>query len=128
MSEEKPDLEELMQRINQLLNVLNMISKDLADISNSLKKVGVPEAAPQPAPPLPPPAKAKAVKDVQALFPDDLMQMLEFEETEEYVKIKPRQYLGSGNFAKIASIIRGAGGEYISAGKQSHFRVPKEKM
>ncbi len=128
MSEEKPDLEELTQRINQLLNVLNMISKDLADISNSLKKVGVPAAAPQPAPPPPPPAKAKAVADVRTLFPQDLEQMLEFEEMEEYIKIKPRRYLGSGNFAKIASIIRDAGGEYISAGKQSHFRVPKEKM
>ena len=29
------------------------------------------------------------------------------------------------NFAKIASIVRGAGGEYISAGKESHFRIPK---
>ena len=128
MSEEKPNIEELVQRIDQLLNVLNMISKDLADISNSLKKVGVPAAAPQPAPPPAPPAKAKAVEDVRMLFSEDLEQMLEFEETEEYIKIKPRRYLGSGNFAKIASIIRGAGGEYISAGKQSHFRIPKEKI
>ncbi|NIV44534.1 hypothetical protein GWN49_06630 [Candidatus Bathyarchaeota archaeon] len=49
-----------------------------------------------------------------------------FEEKKEYVSIKPRQYLGSDNFAKIASIIRDEGGEYISAGKESHFRVPKE--
>jgi len=128
MSEEKPDLEELVQRINQLLNVLNMISKDLADISKSLKKVGVPAAAPQPAPSPAPPAKAEEVEDVRTLFPEDLEQMLEFEETEEYIKISPRRYLGSGNFAKIASIVRDAGGEYISAGKQSHFRIPKEKM
>lgn len=132
MSEEKPNVEELVQRIDQLLNVLNMISKDLGDISKSLKKVGVPEAAPQPAPsPAPspaPPARAKAVEDARTLFPDDLEEMLEFEEKEEYIRIKPRRYLGSGNFAKIASIIRGAGGEYISAGKQSHFRIPKEKL
>lgn len=128
MSEEKPDLEELMQRINQLLNVLNMIAKDLGDISKSLKQVGVPAAAPQPAPSPAPPAKAKAIKDVQMLFPGDLGEMLEFEEADEYVKISPRRFLGSENFAKIASIIREAGGEYISAGKQSHFRVPKEKM
>jgi hypothetical protein len=36
-------------------------------------------------------------------------------------------FLGSENFAKIASAVRGMGGEYISAGKDSHFRVPKKK-
>jgi hypothetical protein len=35
--------------------------------------------------------------------------------------------LGSENIAKIASAMRGMGGEYISAGKDSHFRVPKKK-
>jgi hypothetical protein len=32
--------------------------------------------------------------------------------------------LGSENFAKIAAIVREAGGEYISMGEQSHFRLP----
>jgi hypothetical protein len=41
--------------------------------------------------------------------------------------VKPRQFLGSENFAKIASIARGMGGDYISAGKESHFRIPKKK-
>ncbi len=52
--------------------------------------------------------------------------MLMFEEMEEYIIIKPRQYLGSENFAKIASIVREEDGEYISAGRESHFRLPKE--
>jgi len=52
--------------------------------------------------------------------------MLHFEEEAEYIIIKPRRFLGSENFAKIASIVRGAGGEYISAGKESHFRVSRE--
>jgi len=43
------------------------------------------------------------------------------------VIIKPRQFLGSENFAKIASTVRGIGGEYISAGKESHFRVPRKR-
>jgi len=34
--------------------------------------------------------------------------------------------LGSDNFRRVASIIRDQlSGEYISAGKDSHFRVPK---
>ncbi|NIU85562.1 MAG: hypothetical protein GWN64_19305, partial [Candidatus Thorarchaeota archaeon] len=53
--------------------------------------------------------------------------MLSFEEKDDYVKVKPRRFLGSDNFAKIASIVRGMDGDYVSAGKQSHFRIPKTK-
>jgi hypothetical protein len=53
--------------------------------------------------------------------------LLNIEERNDYIIIKPRQFLGSENFAKIASAVRGMGGEYISAGKDSHFRVPKKK-
>jgi hypothetical protein len=60
------------------------------------------------------------------MFPQELEDLLTFTEKDDYIMIKPRQYLGSENFAKIASIIRGAGGQYISAGKDSHFRVPKQ--
>jgi hypothetical protein len=59
------------------------------------------------------------------MFPQELEGLLTFNEKGDYIIIKPRQYLGSENFAKIASIIRGTGGEYISAGKDSHFRIPK---
>jgi len=61
---------------------------------------------------------------VKSNFPQDLQQILSFEAEGKFVIIKPRQFLGSDNFSKIASIVRGAGGEYISAGKQSHFKVP----
>jgi len=68
-----------------------------------------------------------SVDNVRMLFSKDLEDLLLFEEKEEYVVIRPRQYLGSENFAKIASVIRDEGGEYVSAGKDSHFRVPKRK-
>jgi len=122
MSERKLTIEELSQRIDQLLNVLNMISKDLAEISKSLKASGVPTAAPAATAPT---EKMRTIEDIRVLFSSDLEEMLTFEETGEYIVIKPRRFLGSDNFAKIASIVRSAGGEYISAGKGSHFRVPK---
>ena len=59
-------------------------------------------------------------------FPEDLEALLGFQEKGDYIMVKPRQFLGSENFAKIASAVRGMGGEYISAGKDSHFRVPKK--
>ncbi len=122
MSETKSNVEELLERIDELLNVLKMVSRDLADISKELKATGVPEAAPTPTPT----EGIRTTEDIRVLFPKDLEEMLTFEESGEYIVVKPRQYLGSENFAKIASIIREAGGEYISAGKQSHFRIPRE--
>ncbi|MFQ5999610.1 MAG: hypothetical protein ACE5J6_02410 [Candidatus Bathyarchaeia archaeon] len=127
MSEKKLSVEELLQRIDQLLNVLNIISRDLSEISKSLKTVSIPAAVPAAAPAAAAPAgRMRTIEDVRVLFPSDLEEMLTFEETENYIVVKPRRFLGSDNFAKIASIIRGAGGEYISAGKESHFKVPRE--
>ena len=60
-------------------------------------------------------------------FPEEHEARLSFDEKGYYIIIKPKQFLGSENFAKIASAVRGMGGEYISAGKDSHFRVPKKK-
>jgi len=122
MSERKLGIDELLERIDELLSILKMVSRDLTDISKELKAVGVPETVPTPTPT----AEMRTTDDVRVLFPKDLEEMLTFEESEEYVVVKPRQYLGSDNFAKIASIIREAGGEYISAGKESHFRIPRE--
>jgi len=118
MSEKKLSREELLRRIDELLSVLNMISRDLTEVTKHLKEVTAPAVAPA--------ERARTVENVRVLFPKDLEDMLTFEETGNYVVIKPRQYLGSENFAKIASVVRDAGGEYISAGKESHFRVPKE--
>ncbi|MBS7621897.1 hypothetical protein KEJ32_07290 [Candidatus Bathyarchaeota archaeon] len=88
--------------------------------------------APLPAPPIPPPASPapKALESTQhpsALFPEDLRELLEFTDKGEYWEIKPRKFLGSGNFAKVAHIVREHGGEYYPAGKESHFKIPKRE-
>jgi len=123
MSEGKVSIEELSRRIDQLLNVLNMISKDLTEISKSLKAVSPLTATPTI--PLAPRKGIRSVEDVRESFSSDLEEMLTFEETGDHVMITPRRFLGSDNFARIASIVRSLGGEYISAGKNSHFKVPK---
>jgi len=121
MSEEKLKTEQLLQRIDELLTVLNVISRDLTETSKALKAMaGAPAVAPKEEK-----EEMRTISHIKTLFPKDLGEMLMFEETEEDIIIKPRQYLGSENFAKIASIVRDAGGEYISAGRESHFRVPR---
>ncbi|MGB9915234.1 MAG: hypothetical protein ACPLIG_06430 [Candidatus Bathyarchaeales archaeon] len=134
MSEER--LEKLAKEVEELLVVLGKISEDLRTVVASIKSTLSPQAA-QPAPPpvsQPPVAvaapvmheKKKSIEDIRIAFPEDLENMLSFEDKGDYIIVKPKQFLGSENFARIASTVRGMGGEYISAGKASHFRVPKK--
>jgi hypothetical protein len=73
------------------------------------------------------PAEIKFEK-IAELFPEDLRNLLSFEEQADAIIIRSRQYLGSENFAKIAAVVREASGEYISQGKQSHFRIPRKAV
>src|SRR4030042_1887586 len=131
MSAEKESLERLVERVDELLVVLGKISEDLRTVSASIKSMAVSQIT-QPAPQASAHVshevheKKKSVDDVRLAFPEDLEALLSFQEKEDYIMVKPRQFLGSENFAKIASAVRGMGGEYISAGKDSHFRVPKK--
>ena len=135
MSEERKDLEKLVERIDELLVVLNRVAEDLRQVSISLKSIAVSQlpqpvtVPPTPAPVLPKvPERVQAIDDIKMMFPEDLENLLSFEEKEDYIMIKPRQFLGSENFAKIASVVRGIGGDYVSAGKASHFRVPRKRV
>ncbi|MCW4017161.1 MAG: hypothetical protein NWF00_00525 [Candidatus Bathyarchaeota archaeon] len=147
MSADKEKMDVFVEKIDELLTVLREVSDDLKTVSSSLKSLAVsqitnqPQAAPRPRPtvssPAPRPAptatptapsapSSQTVQDVRMMFTQDLDNMLLFEDKGEYVMIKPKQFLGSENFAKIASTVRGVGGEYISAGRDSHFRVYKK--
>jgi len=141
MSTDKAKVDNLTKRVDELIVILNGISEDLRQVSASLKSLSVqqitqPVAAPPPLSLGQSPTvagapraaeKSKAIEDLRTMFPEDLEGMLNFEEKDDYIIIKPRQYLGSENFSKIASVVRQAGGEYVSAGKASHFRVPRQR-
>jgi hypothetical protein len=148
VSADKEKLNQLLSKVEELTVTLNKVSEELRVVSASLKSLAVGQiTAPKPASPLPtvhvsapvpkpasPPAtapsessKLRSLDDIRMSFPEELESRLGFEEKGDYIIIKPKQFLGSENFAKIASAVRGMGGEYISAGKDSHFRVPKKK-
>ena len=124
------------------LAVRQITSPPTVHVTSSVSKPVAPSPAPKPtvtvstpqpvtASAAPAPAsegsKTRSLNDVKMSFPEDLEARLSFEEKGEFIVIKPKSFLGSDNFAKIALTIRGMGGEYISAGKDSHFRVPKKK-
>ncbi|MCW3980230.1 MAG: hypothetical protein NWF11_02015 [Candidatus Bathyarchaeota archaeon] len=135
LDEAKPEVNEILGRLAEVLDVLNKISEDLQDIARSLRNVGVRrtqvEVTPQLGTPSPvslvskPQPVGRGVEDIRMMFSKELEELLSFEDAGGFIKVKPRQYLGSDNFAKIASTIREAGGEYVSAGRDSHFRIPK---
>jgi hypothetical protein len=129
MSEEDLSVEDILRRLDDLINILKIILNDLSDISKTLRvhvsskieetpslKLSVGQAQ-----------RLKTIDEIQRVFPQDLLGLLLFEVTEDYIIVKPRQYLGSENFARIASIVRDQlKGEYVSHGKESHFRIPRK--
>ena len=129
MSTDKEKLNQLLERVNELLVVLSKVSEDLRSVSASMKSLAVGQIT-QPTTQAPAArevsAKQRSLDDIRMSFPEELEARLGFEEKGDYIIIKPKQFLAE-NFAKIASAARGMGGEYISAGKDSHFRVPKKK-
>jgi hypothetical protein len=134
MSTDKEKLNQLLVRVDELVVTLAKVSEELRSVSASMKSLAVGQITQPPtaaqAPPAPPretSAKQRSLDDIRMSFPEELEARLSFEEKGDYIIIKPKQFLGSENFAKIASAARGMGGEYISAGKDSHFRIPKKK-
>jgi hypothetical protein len=137
MSTDKEKLTHLLAEVDELAITLNKVSEELRSVSASMRSLAVgqitqplPTSAAvqtQPTPAPPTGSKLRSLDDIRMSFPEELEARLSFEEKGDYIIIKPKQFLGSENFAKIASAVRGMGGEYISAGKDSHFRVPKKK-
>lgn len=65
------------------------------------------------------------VARVAELFPRDVRAALSFEGTADVTVIRPKHFLGAGEFTKILEIVKAHNGSYKSAGKGSHFRIPR---
>jgi len=72
------------------------------------------------------PTIQEQLEKIKAPF-GDLADLLTFTVKNGTVVVTPRQFLGAENFAKIASVVRGLGGQYVSEGKNSRFEVPLQK-
>jgi hypothetical protein len=157
VSSEQEKLDLILKRIEEMNAAIVKMQDELRTVSASVKSLAVGQitqpptvhvvstkptvtptvtpkpasaAAPKPAPTPTVPiesGKTRTLDDIRMSFPEELEARLSFEEKGDYIIIKPKQFLGSDNFAKIAAASRGMGGEYISAGKDSHFRIPKKK-
>ena len=144
--EKKLGTSELLERIYEVEVYIGKTLKDqteiLAQIRDELVKntkqvvvknatitpVEVPAATPLP-PAQTPTSSAPDAKlaKILATFPEEILSLINInsEDNNMFFIIKPKQFLGSENFAKIASAVRGLGGEYVSQGRESHFRISK---
>lgn len=103
--------------------------KALEDWQQRMAQAIISAPAPKPIQPKPvtqpPPSQAEI--EIRRQFTVEQEETLSFEDKGDYWLIKPVHFLGSEMFSDIASVVRAVGGEYISAGKDSHFRVLKKK-
>jgi hypothetical protein len=60
---------------------------------------------------------------VLSLFPIELRDLLIFSKQNGKIVIKPRHILSPDNFSQVTGIVKGAGGQYVSAGRNSHFEI-----
>jgi hypothetical protein len=59
------------------------------------------------------------------IFPEPYSEMLSISDQGDHWDVKPNAFLETGDFSEILRLVKAYGGEYVSAGKSSHFRVPK---
>jgi len=132
---------ELLVRIYEVEVYIGKTLKDLNDTLSRIEKQGLVKpattptqtvsASPTPTIPTPStqtmPAPDAKLQKITAAFPEELLKLITIngEENNMFYIIKPREFLGSENFAKIAGAVRAMGGEYVSQGRASHFRISK---
>ena len=98
---------DITQRLRDSADLLNRVAKDLIIIAKDLR------------PPI-------TVESVQGLFSEEQLGVLKVSDEGEFVKVTLLKYLVGDKFADIAGRVKDVEGEWVSQGKESHFRIPKE--
>ena len=98
---------DITQRLRDSADLLNRVAKDLVNIAKDLR------------PPI-------TVESVQGLFSEEQLGVLKVSDEGKFVKVTLLKYLVGDKFADIAGRVKDVWGDWVSQGKQSHFRIPKE--
>jgi hypothetical protein len=73
-----------------------------------------------------PAVKPFSASDLLGLFPSELKPLLRVEDAGDKFIVKPTKWLGKEKFNAAMAVVRQKGGEYIPAGKDSYFSIPKK--
>lgn len=107
-----------MQEIKELASKLAEACEQLVQILTTGRAPPVAPAAPKP--------EVSITAELQKRLDPALYNMLTISEEGEVIIVKPKGYLGTDNFIKLATVVREFGGEYVSAGRESHFRIKRK--
>jgi len=69
------------------------------------------------------------IEKIKNFLPDDLTKLLDFEDFADVVTVKTKHFLGGGEGKKtwnlINKLLKQCGGDWISLGKDSHWKILK---
>ncbi len=112
---------ELLYQILGKIEVTNEIIDQLCKAVNPLlDKLEPPKPTPQTKPTNEQETKINGLKN---MLPQQVEEKLNFSIENGYIIIRTKQYLKEG-FREVAQALKDAGAEYISAGKNTHWRKP----
>lgn len=71
----------------------------------------------------------RSMQDVKDELGPKLCELLIFKKSDNLITVKPREYLGTQTFAKVAERLRAVGGSYSTSDRlfNVHLRVAKRK-
>jgi hypothetical protein len=124
MSTLESQVKELQERVRSIEDLVQRVTQ--AFIAAPVK-TSTETAPPTPTPPHQEPTVKPPIHQgqIELAFNEDTASRLTFEVKGDYHIIKPKAFLGSDKFHEINKTIRSLGGEYISAGKESHWRIKR---
>lgn len=70
--------------------------------------------------------KHRTLEDIRMSFPETIEEKLDFIEQDNKFIITAKHFLERETFSKVALAVRGMGGQYISAKKDSRFEIRKQ--
>jgi hypothetical protein len=111
------NVNELVKRVEDALDVLGLVVGDLADLRDALKGLVKEYGS----------AQEVTVEAVRGMIPEKLREPLFFSEDDDYVIVTVHRRLRLEAFKAVVDIVIGRlGGEYVSLGGGSgYFRIPK---
>ncbi len=65
------------------------------------------------------------VPELLANLPEGLAGLIKVFESDEAIMVKPQRFLGRSQFSALNMAVKAWNGKYVSAGKDSHFIIPK---
>src|SRR4030067_1950766 len=107
--------------VPQRVNELEARVKSLVDWQQRCIQADIAAPTPQPKP-----QEKQPEPLILEAFPEELANMLTATIDGNRWVLKPKQFLGDESFRRVLDTVQSLGGRYVSAGKQSHFEVPRK--